>query len=65
MITEMDMPQSSRSSLVKRQEEQLKHRGSVRLNFNDLESVALVVEGSDLGTSEDCFEPTASCINVT
>ena len=33
--------------------------------FNDSESVALVVEGSDLGTSEDCFEPTASCINDT
>ena len=33
--------------------------------FNDLESVVLVVDGSDLGTSEDRFEPTASCINDT
>ena len=31
--------------------------------LNDLHSVAFVVEGSDLGASEDCFEPTASCIN--
>ena len=33
--------------------------------FNDLESVASVVEGSDPGASEDCFEPTASCVNDT
>ena len=61
----MDMPQSLKSNFAKRQILQLKHRASVRLNifFNDLKSVALVVEGSDLGTSEDCFEPTASCIN--
>ena len=51
----------------KRQTEQLKHRASVRLNNSSttFESVALVVEGSDLGTSEDRFEPTASCINDT
>ena len=28
-----------------------------------MESVALAVEGSDLGTTEDPFEPTARCIN--
>ena len=33
--------------------------------FDHLESVALVVEGSDLGTTEDPFEPTARCINDT
>ena len=33
--------------------------------FDDLESVALFVEGSDLGTTKDPFEPTASCINDT
>ena len=33
--------------------------------FDTLEPVALAVEGSDLGASEDCFEPTASCINDT
>ena len=33
----------------KKQKEQLKHRASVRLNnLNDLDSVALVVQGSDL-----------------
>ena len=32
LITEMDMPQSLRSNLVKRQTEQLKHRASVPLN---------------------------------
>ena len=30
--------------------------------FADLESVASAVEGSDLGPTEDLFEPTASCI---
>ena len=30
--------------------------------FADLESVASAVEGSDLGPTEDPFEPTASCI---
>ena len=33
--------------------------------FDDLESVAFVVEASNLGTSEDRIEPTASCINDT
>ena len=33
--------------------------------FADLEPVASAVEGSDLGPSEDPFEPTASCINDT
>ena len=33
--------------------------------FNDLESVALVAERSDIVASEDCYEPTASCINDT
>ena len=31
----------------------------------DLESVASAVEGSDLGPTEDPFEPTASCIYDT
>ena len=30
-----------------------------------LESVAMAVEGSDLGTTEDNFVPTARCINDT
>ena len=30
--------------------------------FDTLESVALAVEGSDLGTAEDLFVPTARCI---
>ena len=54
LVTKMDMPQFLKSNLVKRQIEQ---------PFYDFESVASVVEGSDLGTSEDCLEPTASCIN--
>ena len=29
--------------------------------FDNLGSVALVVEGSDFGTTEDRFEPTARC----
>ena len=33
--------------------------------FADLESVASVVEGSDLGTTEDPVEPTARCTNNT
>ena len=33
--------------------------------YDYLESVALAVEGSDLGTTEDPFEPSARCINDT
>ena len=33
--------------------------------FSDLESVAIVVEGSDLSNTEDPFEPTVKCINDT
>ena len=33
--------------------------------FDHLESVALAVEGSDLGSTKDPFEPTARCINDT
>ena len=33
--------------------------------FDTLESVALAVGGSDLGTTEDPLEPTARCINDT
>ena len=33
--------------------------------FDSLESVALAVEGSDLGTTEDNFVPTARCIQDT
>ena len=33
--------------------------------FADLESVALAVEDSDLGPTQDPFEPTASCIDHT
>ena len=56
LVTEMDMSQSLKSNLGERQIEQVKHRASVRLNnfFRDFESVALVVEGSDLGASEAC-----------
>ena len=65
LITEMDMPQSLRSRLAKRQKRatEASRELSAGQLFDDLESVALVVEGSDLGTSEDRFEPTASCIN--
>ena len=34
-------------------------------HFTDLEFVALDVEGSDVGTGGDPFEPTARCINDT
>ena len=37
---------------------------SVQQLFDTLEPVALAVEGSDLGTTEDPFEPTARCIRV-
>ena len=33
--------------------------------FDTSESVSLVLEGSDFGTTEDPFEPTARCINDT
>ena len=33
--------------------------------FNDLESVALAIEGSDLSITEDNFVPTARCIQDT
>ena len=33
--------------------------------FDTLEPVALAMEGSDLGPTEDPFEPTARCINDT
>ena len=33
--------------------------------FDTLKPVALAVEGSDLGTIEDPFEPTTRCINDT
>ena len=65
LVTEMDMPYSLKSDLAKRQKratEASRERSAEQL-LNDLESVALVAEGSDLGTSEESFEPTASCIN--
>ena len=67
LVTEMDMPQSLKSNLARRQTEHLKHRASDSAEqlFNGLESVPFVAESSDLGSSEDCFEPTASCINDT
>ena len=49
---------------TKRATEASRERSAEQL-FDDLESVASVVEGSDLGTSEDRFESTASCINDT
>ena len=38
---------------------------SVEELFDILEPVAFAVEGSDLGTTEDPFRPTARCINKT
>ena len=38
---------------------------SVQQLFDTLEPVALAVEGSDLGTTEDPFVPTARCIKDT
>ena len=38
---------------------------SVEQFFDTLEPVAFAVEGSDLGATEDPFEPTARCINDT
>ena len=61
------MPQSLTSKLVEKTNgatEASRERSAEQL-FNEFESVALVVEGSDLGTSEDRFEPTASGINDT
>ena len=49
---------------TKRTTEAPRERSAEQL-VNDVESDELVVESSDLGTSEDCFEPTASCINDT
>ena len=60
LVTEMDMPQTLKKTngateaSLERSAEQL---------FDDLVSVAFVVDGSDLGTAADYFEPTASCIN--
>ena len=54
MMTEMDMQQSLRSSLAKRQKEQPQNRErSAEQLFDILESVALAVKGSDLGTAEN------------
>ena len=67
-MTEMDTPQSSKSNLGRRENavKESRERSAEQL-FADLELVASVVavEGSDLGPTEDPFEPTASCINDT
>ena len=59
MMTYLDMLQFSRSRLEKRQQEQLHNRQSRERTaeqlFHALESVALVVKGSDLDTTEDPF----------
>ena len=67
MKTEMDMPQSLKSILEKTTERAVKEsreRTAEEL-FAHLEPVASAEEGSDLGTTEDPFEPTARCINDT
>ena len=63
----MDMPQSLKSNLARRQKEQVKEsreRSAEQLCF-DQEPVASAVEGSDLGPPEDPFEPTTSCTTDT
>ena len=67
MMTEKDMLQSLRSSSAKRQKRAATEscdRTAEQL-FDHLESFALAVDGNDLGTTEDLFEPTARCINDT
>ena len=49
---------------TKRAATELRERSAEQL-YDDLEFDALVVEGSDLGPTEDPFEPTASCIHDT
>ena len=67
LATEMDMSKSFKSKCVEKLTDELKHRASDRVEqlCNDLDFVAFVVEGSDFGASEHCFEPTASCISDT
>ena len=55
MMTEMDMQQFLRSSLAKKTERattESRERSAEQL-FDTSEPVALAVEGSDLGTTED------------
>ena len=63
MMTKMDMRQSWRSNFGEKTEgatTESRERTAKSL-FDNLGSVALVVEGSDFGTTEDRFEPTARC----
>ena len=67
LMTETDMPQSLKSKFGKTSERvatEWRERSAEQL-FADLESVASAVEGSDLGLTEDPFEPTSSCFYDT
>ena len=56
LMTETDMPQSVKSNLARRQKEQTENlERSAKQLFANLESVASVVEGSDLSSTEDPF----------
>ena len=65
-MTETDMPQSFKSNLARRLKEQSENRASDLLS-NSLLILSLLhpVEGSDLGPTEEPFEPSASCIYDT
>ena len=67
MTTEMDMPQSFEVKFGKTSEKAVKEwrERSAEQLFADPEPVAFAVEGSDLGTAGDPFEPAARCINDT
>ena len=66
-MTTMDIRQSLRLKFGKKAEgvtTESRERSAESL-FHALESIALPVEGSDLGSTEDIFVPTASCIQDT
>ena len=67
LVTDMFMPQSFEIMIGKKIERTFTETRDLltELLFDTLESVAFVVEGNDLGASEDCFQPTTSCINDT
>ena len=64
MMTEMDVQQTKFDKQTRRTTTESRERSAEQL-FYILELVALAVEGSDLGTTEAPFEPTARCINDT
>ena len=60
--TKTHMQRSLKSNLVKKGVITESRWRTTDTLFNDLESVAFAIEGSDLNTTEDHFVPTAECI---